>query len=211
MKRRSRAGGEPIKTQRRKTIALKSRITPKALRPRSSSAALEETKVARLTRERDEALQQQRATADVLRSLAARPSIWQKVLNTLLEFAARVCEADGVYPRPAGRREILLAASFRHTPEFIEQSEWLNYLRRDAAVYSAEFSKKANLFKFRMSLPILNGPYGKPQNSAAFAQFSASRFFERGFLLAFFSCIALRFGRSPRSRSSWSKPSPTRR
>ena len=66
MRRRSRAGGEPAKAQRRKTGARKSRITPKAVHPRSSSAAREETKVARLTRERDEALQQQTATADVL-------------------------------------------------------------------------------------------------------------------------------------------------
>jgi hypothetical protein len=64
MRRRSRAGGEPAKAPRRKTGARKSRIAPKAVRPRSSSAAREETKVARLTRERDEALQQRRATAD---------------------------------------------------------------------------------------------------------------------------------------------------
>ena len=66
MRRRSRAGGEPAKAQRRKTVARKSRITPKAVRPRSSSAAREETKVARLTRERDEALEQQTATSEVL-------------------------------------------------------------------------------------------------------------------------------------------------
>ena len=34
------------------------------MRPRSSSAAREETKIARLARERDEALQRQAATAD---------------------------------------------------------------------------------------------------------------------------------------------------
>src|SRR5262245_55496749 len=63
MRRRSRSGGEPTKAQRRKTAARKSRTVPKAVRPRSSSAAREETKVARLTRERDEALQQQTTTA----------------------------------------------------------------------------------------------------------------------------------------------------
>ena len=57
MRRRSRARGEPAKAQRRKTGARKSRITPKAVRPRSSSAARVETKVAQLTRERDEAFQ----------------------------------------------------------------------------------------------------------------------------------------------------------
>jgi hypothetical protein len=51
MRRRSKAGGEPAKAQRRKTGARKSRITPKVVRPRSSSAAREKTKVARLSRE----------------------------------------------------------------------------------------------------------------------------------------------------------------
>jgi hypothetical protein len=64
MRRRSRAGGEPAKAHRRKTGARKSHITPKALHPRSSSAARAETKVARLTRERDEALQRQTAIAN---------------------------------------------------------------------------------------------------------------------------------------------------
>ena len=64
MRRRSSAGGEPAKVQRRKTVARKSRVTSKAADPSSLSAAREETKVTRLARERDEALQQQRATAD---------------------------------------------------------------------------------------------------------------------------------------------------
>jgi hypothetical protein len=61
MKRRSRAGREPTKAQRRKTVARKGRIAPKVVR--SSSAAREETEVARLTHERDEARQRQRNTA----------------------------------------------------------------------------------------------------------------------------------------------------
>jgi hypothetical protein len=61
MKRRSRAGDELAKAKRRKTVARKSRIAPKVVR--SPSAARKETKVARLIRERDEALQQRTATA----------------------------------------------------------------------------------------------------------------------------------------------------
>src|SRR5262245_45045799 len=63
MRRRSKAGGEPAKAPRRKTGARKSRVTPKAARGRSSSIAGLEAKVARLTRERDESLEQQTATS----------------------------------------------------------------------------------------------------------------------------------------------------
>ena len=120
MRRRSRAGGEPAKAPRRKTAARKSRITPKAVRPRSSSAAREETKVARLIRERDDALQQQRATTDVLKVISRSTFDLQTVLNTLVESAARLCDADSAgLHRPQGDNYPLIA-SYGFSPEFEE-------------------------------------------------------------------------------------------
>jgi two-component system, NtrC family, sensor kinase len=44
-----------------------------------------------------------------------------QVLNTLLASAARLCEADkGVILRPTGDASFYAAASYRHTPEYIE-------------------------------------------------------------------------------------------
>jgi hypothetical protein len=81
MRRRSSAGGEPTKAQRRKAAARKSGVTPKAVRGRSRSIANLEAKVARVIRERDEVLEQQRAISDVLQVISNSPSDVQPVLT----------------------------------------------------------------------------------------------------------------------------------
>jgi GAF domain-containing protein len=113
MKRRSSAGGKPA--TRRKAVVVKRRNAPKAVRGRDSSDATQKTEVTRLSRE----LQ---ATSQVLKVIGRSTFDLPKVLNTLVESAARLCEADKAQIlRPTGKDgSYYSAASYRHTPEFNE-------------------------------------------------------------------------------------------
>src|ERR1700738_4909304 len=68
------------------------RGTGKAAMPQVSYTDLEE-KLARAQRERDEALEQQTATAEVLHVISGSPTDVQPVLDVVVASAARLCEA----------------------------------------------------------------------------------------------------------------------
>jgi GAF domain-containing protein len=119
MRRRSRAGGEPVKARRHKTVTLKRRNAPKAVRNRSVSVPSQETEVARLTRERDEALEQRTATAEVLKIISTSPTEFQAVLEVVVRSAARFCKADDVTIFELDGQDLRIAAHWGAVPQDI--------------------------------------------------------------------------------------------
>src|ERR1700746_1838478 len=87
MRGRSKTRPERAKSRRRKTATQKRRGHPSAADPKTQSG------VSQLTRQRDEALEREKATAEVLRVISSSPGELGTVFQTMLVNATKVCDA----------------------------------------------------------------------------------------------------------------------
>ena len=88
MKKPSKPASKPAKARPRRALKRKGR---NVFKPRRSSSFADE--LARVTRERDDALQQQTATSEVLQVISRSAGNLQPVFEIILENAVRICDA----------------------------------------------------------------------------------------------------------------------
>jgi GAF domain-containing protein len=94
MKRRSKVTGKPVKPRRHKASKPKRELAPNVASRPATSAVGKDEQIARLTYERDEALEQQAATTDILQLISSSPENLHAVFATILENAVRICDAS---------------------------------------------------------------------------------------------------------------------
>ena len=81
MRRRDKTGGKAVKRRRN---------APKTARQRSSAAPAKEVKVERIARERDEALERETATADILNIISNSPTDTQPVFDAIVQSGLKL-------------------------------------------------------------------------------------------------------------------------
>jgi hypothetical protein len=121
MKKRSKVSGRRIKGRRRQTPDAKRHNAPNdppALHVPNGDSDL---KVRRLTRELSEARAQQAATSEVLKAISGSTFDLRTVLDTLLQLAVRLCEADqGTVAHRRKGDTFYRAVSYGFSPAYLE-------------------------------------------------------------------------------------------
>jgi hypothetical protein len=116
MRRRSRAASKPVKGRARQTPGRK---PGKAPTRRASTADLQQ-QLEHRTRELNEALEREAATAEVLKVVSQSAFDLTSVLQTLVESAARLCRADKAAITKQIGGKFFFTEAYGFSSEFIE-------------------------------------------------------------------------------------------
>ena len=170
----------------------------------------------RLLNELRESLQQQTATADVLRVISSSPGELEPVFEAMLENATRLCEAkygmlwlfeDGGF-RPVALHGVPPALAEERRRDTILQPEpdvpLARLPRTKKLIHIADITKEPCVSQ-RVSTARCFGRYRRRSHPSGSADVEGERAGRRD--LPF---IVRKYGRSPTSRSSWSPISPVR-
>src|SRR6516162_4170532 len=117
MRRRSGASSKLANARSRKAKAVK------GARHSSSSGAGQDTEVARLRRERDEALEQLSATSEVLKVISASAGELDPVFGAMLDNATRICEATSGFLFRAENDGFRIAASLHQRADIADMKQ----------------------------------------------------------------------------------------
>jgi two-component system, NtrC family, sensor kinase len=153
MKRR-KTGRKSAKSQSRKI--LRRRNVPATARRRDPPA--DKTDVALLRRERDEALEEQAATAEVLQVISASPGELEPVFGAILKNATRLCHARFGTLNLYDGEAYLSVALHNPPPQFVtRKGEVIRSHPESALAYVARTKKVAHIDDIRTRRPYLEG------------------------------------------------------
>ncbi|MGB9390667.1 MAG: GAF domain-containing protein [Xanthobacteraceae bacterium] len=169
---RRHSGGRPVKSRRHQTVRAKPRTAPS----RRTSASDWQEQLDRRTRERDEALQQQAATAEALNIISRSSFDLQIVLDKLTQTATQLCNADmagitrerdgayyyaSVYNYPPELHEFIRSTRHERTRGSVTGRVLLDRkivhvpdVSRDPGYTMREFAQKAG-FRTALGVPLL--------------------------------------------------------